>query len=521
MSDDPQRPGPGDPRQSGYGQHTPGYASGPGRHAEPQRPTFGSPAAPAGPPGQQGYSQQSPGQESPGQQGQPGRQGYGRPGSGQSAPAGQPGYGQQGGAPGYGQQYGQQGGTRPGYGSAGAPAAGTTSTGTAVGTTAHAGPAGSGPASPAPASGPGRGRRGPGWLPLLALTLVAALIGGAIGVGTAFFLDAQNDRQSQEEVTIETPDWTAISAEATQSVVAIQVGTNGQMSGVGSGFVYGDQGYIITNNHVVAPADTAGGEVQVVTNSGAMVSASIVGRDPETDIAVLQLDQQPEGLTPLPVGDSAAMQVGDPVMALGNPLGLADTVTTGIVSALNRPVTTSNIGENPSEEDIALTITNAIQTDAAINPGNSGGPLVNGQGEVIGVNSSTATLQQPGSGGQSGSIGIGFAIPISQATNIADQLISTGEAKHPHLGVSITSGEVESGGISRGSAVVSAVEGGSAADQAGIQQGDHIIAVNDTPVNSSVSLQAIIRAQAVGDTVTLTIVRGGSETNVQTTLGEG
>ena len=298
------------------------------------------------------------------------------------------------------------------------------------------------------------------------------------------------------------------------------MGVNGQMSGVGSGFVYGDQGYIITNNHVVAPADTAGGEVQVVTNSGAMVSASIVGRDPETDIAVLQLDQQPEGLTPLPVGDSAAMQVGDPVMALGNPLGLADTVTTGIVSALNRPVTTSNIGENPSEEDIALTITNAIQTDAAINPGNSGGPLVNGQGEVIGVNSSTATLQQPGSGGQSGSIGIGFAIPISQATNIADQLISTGEAKHPHLGVSITSGEVESGGISRGSAVVSAVESGSSADQAGIQQGDHIVAVNDTPVNSSVSLQAIIRAQAVGDTVTLTIVRGGSETNVQTTLGE-
>ena len=224
-------------------------------------------------------------------------------------------------------------------------------------------------------------------------------------------------------------------------------------------------------------------------------------------------------MTPLPVGESGAMQVGDPVMALGNPLGLADTVTTGIVSALNRPVTTSNIGENPSEEDVALTITNAIQTDAAINPGNSGGPLVNGQGEVIGVNSSTATLQQPGSGGQSGSIGIGFAIPISQATNIADQLISTGTAVHPHLGVSITSGEVEAGGISRGSAVVSSVEGGSAAEQAGIQQGDHIIALDDTPVNSSVSLQALVRSKAVGDTVSLTVVRGGQETNVQVTLG--
>nr|WP_272902380.1 trypsin-like peptidase domain-containing protein [Brevibacterium daeguense] len=350
------------------------------------------------------------------------------------------------------------------------------------------------------------------------MALVAALIGGAIGVGSTLLAGAQEEQENPGEATIETPDWTKIAEQASPSVAAIQVGMNGEISGLGSGFVYGDQGHVITNNHVVAAADAPGGEVQVVLSTGATVNAQIIGRDPETDIAVLDLEQQPEGLTPLPVGQSSELEVGEPVMALGNPLGLADTVTTGIVSALNRPVTTTNIGENPTEQDVALTITNAIQTDAAINPGNSGGPLVNGTGEVIGVNSSAATLQEPGSGGQGGSIGIGFAIPIYQATNIADQLISTGEAKHPHLGVSITSSEVEFNGISRGSAMVSSVSGGSPAEQAGIEDGDHIIAVNGTAVNSAVSLQAIIRSQAIGDTVTITLVRGGQQMDLQATL---
>lgn len=512
MSSNPPFPGTGG-----------GHPGGPGRHSQQQPPTFGPGTGAGSPPLQGGagqpypsgpgrpYPQQPPVGTGFGSGGAPGATGPAHGGSG--APGGRPA-----GASGFGSP-------APGAGGYSTAAPAHTSSSAPTSSYAAAGPgpqSGGAPAQQPPGAAPAAAqtrRRGPGWLPLIAFALLAALIGGALGIGTAFYLDAQDDRQSQEEVTIETPDWTTIAAEASKSVVAIQVGVNGQMSGVGSGFVYGDQGYVITNNHVVAAADTAGGEVQVVTNSGAMVTASIVGRDPETDIAVLELDQQPEGVTPLSVGESGAMQVGDPVMALGNPLGLADTVTTGIVSALNRPVTTSNIGENPSEEDVALTITNAIQTDAAINPGNSGGPLVNGQGEVIGVNSSTATLQQPGSGGQSGSIGIGFAIPISQATNIADQLISTGTAVHPHLGVSITSGEVEAGGISRGSAVVSSVEGGSAAEQAGIQQGDHIIALDDTPVNSSVSLQALVRSKAVGDTVSLTVVRGGQETNIQVTLG--
>ncbi|WP_035280157.1 S1C family serine protease [Brevibacterium album] len=362
---------------------------------------------------------------------------------------------------------------------------------------------------------------------------MAALLGGVLGGGGALLaggLELPGTSQAQEdggdgepstsqplEQTTETPDWAGISDAVSPGVAAIQVGVNGEISGLGSGFVYDESGHIVTNNHVVAPADTDGGEIQVVFGDGSTIDARLVGRDPETDVAVLELETVPEDLTVLERGAASSLRVGDPVMALGNPLGLADTVTTGIVSALDRPVTTQNIGD-VSEQEIATTITSAIQTDAAINPGNSGGPLVDGNGRLVGINSSAATMSAPGSEDQGGSIGIGFAIPVEQAVSIADQLISTGEARHPFLGVTMQDSQVEVGGIAHGSAQVQEVESGTPAEQAGLQPGDEIIAVGDKPVNSGVSMQALVRSAAPGDTVEVTVVRGGSEEKLSVTL---
>ena len=441
------------------------------------------------------------------------------------------------------QQWGQQ-----------APAHGTPQPGTA------AGPQGAAPHDPAaptgvPASQTGEGqafgaqaggqppagtgavghaprRRGPGWGALIAAAVAAAVVGGALGGGGAWLLSGDASPVAQEQTgsddpgpgdreldrSTETPDWAQIADQTMPGVVSIQVGVGGEVSGLGSGFVYDAEGHVITNNHVVAPADTDGGEVQVAMSDGSMIPATLVGRDPETDIAVLQLDTVPEDLTPLSIGASEDLFVGDPVMALGNPLGLADTVTTGIVSALNRPVSTENIGD-VSEQEVAMTITNAIQTDAAINPGNSGGPLVNGNGEVVGINSSAATLSDPTSSeAQSGSIGIGFAITVEQATTIADQLIESGEAKHPLLGVTMINSTVSVDGINRGSARVTDVESGSPADAAGFQTDDEIIAVDDEPVNSGVNLQALVRSSTPGEPVEFTVIRGGQEEKLSAML---
>lgn len=413
----------------------------------------------------------------------------------------------------------------PSYGSGGEqtpPPGGTHAGGNHAGSPLAGGPLAGGPHS-APAR---RERRGPGWGALTLFTLLAVLLGGALGAGTMYGMQAlsgqeqesQTDPQNTPQRTQETPDWAAIADTASKSVAAIRVGVNGEVRGLGSGFVYDGAGHIVTNNHVIAAADTPGGQVNVVFNNGDTVEADIAGRDPETDIAVLKLRQSPEGLSPLPLGDDSQLRVGDPVMALGNPLGLADTVTTGIVSALNRPVTTENIGEDAEDPQGALTITNAIQTDAAINPGNSGGPLVDGNGKLIGVNSSAATLRDSQQSGQAGSIGIGFAIPVAQAKNIADQLIQNGKAEHAALGVAVQDSQVDHNGIARGAAKVTEVQGGSAAEQAGIQAGDEITAVNGTQVNNAVALQALIRSHAVGQTVKITVVRGGQEQEIDTTL---
>ncbi|GAA1931655.1 hypothetical protein GCM10009689_08710 [Brevibacterium antiquum] len=367
---------------------------------------------------------------------------------------------------------------------------------------------------------PRREKRGPGWGATIAIALIAALLGGGAAFGGSYALSALGGEDSRKvaDQTIETPDWTEVAKQTSQSVVSIQVGTNGQVQGLGSGSIYDDQGHVITNNHVVAPADTPSGEIAVTMKNGGTMKAEIVGRDPSTDIAVIKLDQVPKDAGPLPVGDSKKMKVGDPVMALGNPLGLADSVTTGIVSALDRPVSTENIGEDASSQEKEMTITNAIQTDAAINPGNSGGPLVDGDGNFIGVNSAAASLSQAGEGGQSGSIGIGFAIPASQAVMIADQLISSGKALHPFLGITLTDGQINSGGTTRGSAKVQSVQSGSPADKAGFKDGDDIVSVGGTKVNNAIALRALVRAQPTNSPVDFTVIRGGQEQTLKTTL---
>src|SRR5665647_3269263 len=236
-------------------------------------------------------------------------------------------------------------------------------------------------------------------------------------------------------------------AAVSPSVVAISV-TSGQSGGQGSGVIFDTQGHILTNNHVV----TAGGQnsqITVTLNDKRTYDATVVGTDPTTDLAVIKLTNAPGDLKAIALGDANALTVGDPVMAVGNPLGLAGTVTTGIVSALNRPVTTSDqqpsdpFGQQQSSGEPV--VTNAIQTSAAINPGNSGGALVNASGQLIGINSAIASLGSSGGSSQSGNIGIAKPIPMNEARSIAEQLITTGKATHPYLGVSSKDGVVPDG----------------------------------------------------------------------------
>jgi putative serine protease PepD len=261
--------------------------------------------------------------------------------------------------------------------------------------------------------------------------------------------------------------------------------------------------------------------VQVILSDGRAYQATVVGSDPSTDLAVLQVKNAPSDLKPAAFADSGAVKVGDPVMAVGNPLGLSDTVTTGIVSALNRPVRTQQQTQNPDPfgnqtQPADSVVTNAIQTDAAVNPGNSGGALVDANGRVIGVTSSIASL---GSGGQSGSIGLGFAIPSAEARDVADQLLKSGTVQHAFLGVTLRDGSVQVDGAQRQAAVVQDVTSVSAAAKGGLRSGDSVIAVDGAALEGADSLVARIRALHPGSTVTLTVVRGGDKTDVKITLG--
>ncbi|GAA2217332.1 hypothetical protein GCM10010413_00930 [Promicromonospora sukumoe] len=360
------------------------------------------------------------------------------------------------------------------------------------------------------------------WVPVVAAAAAAAVLASAGtaglltltgGPGTATSLADVGQSNSQtvpvKSSTVENPDWTAVTSAVEQSVVSIQVQT--QAGGAeGSGVVLDTQGRVLTNNHVVAGAQT----VQVTLSDGSVYEAKIVGTDPTTDLAVVQLNDPPSDLKPATFADSDNVVVGEPVMALGNPLGLANTATTGIVSALNRPVVAS--AENGSDQ----VVTNAIQIDAAVNPGNSGGPLFNASGEVIGITSSIATLSSGGGGtsSSSGSIGLGFAIPGNLASQIGDQLKETGTAKHAFLGVSMSDATATADGVTRRGAGVEDVVADSPAGKAGIQKGDVIVAFDGSAVNSPESLTAFVREKEAGDKAVLTVVRDGSTQEITVTL---
>lgn len=366
------------------------------------------------------------------------------------------------------------------------------------------------------ATGPRKRRT---WIPVVSAAAAAAILGVA-ATGAAFTIGderadgsrpaslAEIGRDTTDTVPVagstnDDPDWQAVSQAVAPSVVAIEVST-GQGGGQGSGVIVDDEGHIVTNNHVVAGAQ---GKVQVTLTDGRLFEASVVGTDPTTDLAVIKLDDAPDDLVAAALGDSAKVEVGQSVMAVGNPLGLANTVTTGIVSAVDRPVSTS------AEDGSQATVTNAIQIDAAVNPGNSGGPLFDAQGRVIGINSSIATMSQ-----QSGSIGLGFAIPVNLVKNIAAQLVDDGTAEHAFLGVSLSDGTATADGVTRRGAVVEEVSADSPAAKAGLEAEDVVVAIDGKAVGGAESLTAYVRALASGDEATLTVVRDGKTSEVDVTL---
>ncbi|WP_265443643.1 S1C family serine protease [Flexivirga meconopsidis] len=332
-------------------------------------------------------------------------------------------------------------------------------------------------------------------------------------------------------------NWSATASKVTPSVVSITV-QSGNSGDQGSGVILDKSGNIVTNNHVVTGSG-AKPTVLVTLSDNKTYQAKVVGTDPSTDLAVIKLEDPPSNLTPISMS-SKKLVVGQPAMAVGNPLGLAGTVTTGIVSALNRPVTTqavspndggnngdpfggNNGGGSGGQSSQATTVTtNAIQTSAAINPGNSGGALVNGSGELIGINSSIATLGQSSASSQSGNIGIGFAIPVPVVQNITSQLIKSGKATHAQLGVQVST---QTSTVKVGDAIVQAakvvkVNDGSAAAKAGIKVNDMVVQFNGNQVVGSDSLVGFVGAEKPGTKVTLTIVRDGKQQNVPVTLGE-
>ena len=315
------------------------------------------------------------------------------------------------------------------------------------------------------------------------------------------------------------PDWAVTAIAVSPSVVAITVDGGQNGGGEGSGVILDSQGHILTNNHVVA-AGGSGAQLTVTLADKRTYNATVVGTDASTDLAVIKLTNGPTDLKPMALGDANTIKVGDQVMAVGNPLGLAGTVTTGIISALNRPVTTTDQSTDPNAQQSAdPVVTNAIQTSAAINPGNSGGALVNSSGQLIGINSAIASLgSSTDSSSQSGNIGIGFAIPVNEARSIANQLITTGTAAHPYLGVSSKDGVVAEGTAKRAAAVLTDVGAGTPADKAGLRKGDAIIAVNGNSIDGSLSLVAQVHELTVGQSVRVTVLRGGQHKSVTATL---
>ena len=369
------------------------------------------------------------------------------------------------------------------------------------------------PYSPYESMNPPRGSANRGRVAVLiagvcAMTVGAGAIGGAIGylaarealsTGTAAPVAAT--LPAPVPATPSAPvagSIAAVAAAVQPSVVQLDV-TGDSGSGTGSGFVWRDDGYIVTNNHVAGPAADSG-SIKISFADGSTADGTLVGANPGYDIAVVKVDRA--NLNTIAIGSSADLVVGDSVIAIGSPLGLQGTVTTGIVSALNRPVIAGGEGETA--------FINAIQTDAAINPGNSGGPLVDSTGAVIGVNSAIASM---GAGlGQPGSIGLGFAIPIDTVKRIVDEIIASGTSSTPVIGVKLEMAFTGPG------AKVAEITGGGPAGTAGLAAGDVITKVNDQIIADATSLIVTIRANAPGDRVRLTVVRGDQTLNFPVTL---
>jgi putative serine protease PepD len=371
-----------------------------------------------------------------------------------------------------------------------------------------------------PYTGKPRKERGPGFA-VAAAALVAALVGGAAGAGGAWYAVSRDDEQQVRDPGASlgrgtsTPRDTSphsvaeIAKNVVPTVVSIDV-RNGSGAGTGSGVIIRSDGYIVTNNHVVEGAD----EVSVTLADGTEADATVVGRDPDTDLAVIKA--RVTGVPVAELGRSNDLQVGDPVVAVGSPLGLAGTVTSGIISALNRSL------DIPGQDGQApILLVNAIQTDAAINPGNSGGALVDREGRVIGINAATASTGGP-FGGNTGSISIGFAIPIDEARAVSQEIIRTGKATHPFLGISgndITPQTAQQFGLAtRQGALVMEVTPGGPAERAGLRPRDIIVRLGDEQVTSMGDLIGAIRSHRIGQTVPVTYLRDGRQATVRATL---
>ena len=343
------------------------------------------------------------------------------------------------------------------------------------------------------------------WYMALAMSLIAGLVGALIGK-VAF--DNSSHIITSNKVIDRAPDSIAgIAARVSPSVVEID-STTSSGSDTGSGFFIESNGYIMTNNHVIEAAVLDKSKITVKLSNNSEYTATLVGRDTSYDLAVLKIDVS--GAPALVLGNSDNVRVGDPVIAIGSPLGLQGTVTSGIISAKNRPVTTSS--DNTAGENAFI---DALQTDAAINPGNSGGPLVDATGAVIGVNSAIASLGSSVSG-QPGSIGLGFAIPINQAKKQADQLIKTGTSHYPIVGMSLDSSFPGPG--AKIANISSAILSGGPAQKAGLQPGDIILSIDNQPISIADDLIVAIRSHSIGDTITLKYQRGTVTKSVQLVL---
>lgn len=395
--------------------------------------------------------------------------------------------------------------------------------------------------------------------PLVGALVVGAVLGGASGAGVAAWaVSANNGSHSgvvagPQTVTINNRDnvnsTTAVAAKAGPSVVTIDV-TASNAGGTGSGVILSSDGYVLTNTHVVTlDGDSASGTIEVTTYDGKLYTAKVVGIDPIVDLAVIKL-QDASGLQPIEFGDSNKINVGDKVVAIGAPLDLPNTVTDGIVSAVNRSIqiassavpnnggSTDNSNPNGSSPynfwnfgngngngngsgsnsgqtaDISLPV---IQTDAAINPGNSGGALLDSDGKLIGINVAIASTGSSTSSTQSGSIGVGFAIPVDLAQRISQEIIKTGKGTHGLLGASVTTATSDNSTVV--GALIADVTSGGAADKAGLKKGDVVTSFNGRPITDSTDLTAQVRSLAPGSSAKLVYVRGNGSTTVTVTLG--